>query len=156
MGIFDRFKNRTPASEPDPPPAVEPAPVVEAAPPVPQIGVLPAWAKVSDTVPPAGVSAVIEVDTGVAYDYWLKLLGVSEIDQYWLEVVYQCTKMDVQTGIEGTALDPRVSGKPVQFHFLRDDRYAQAKHKVGRGPSPATKGREARGHYQKVRGRLPF
>lgn len=130
---------------------------------------LPPWAKVA-SVHPSNVHLLINVDTNGYVEEWLKLLGDVQPDQYWLEVAYQCAKLDVQSCLVGTEYDPRASGKPVEFHFSRADQWAQRKFPVGKklkkkvngvektlaGAELATTGREARDHYVRIRGRLPF
>lgn len=128
---------------------------------------LPPWARVR----PSGdkFAIKIEVDTKRAYAEWQKLLGVSEdkFDQYWLEVMYQCVKMDLQYAIAGSSHDPRVAGKVAEFRFKRADDYALSKYKPGFGISAATRGigraaskkpaaLSAREHYKRIRGRLPM
>jgi hypothetical protein len=152
MGFWDFFKTPAPApvAEPAPPPLIPAGKVA----PTP-FGKLPAWA----TLVPAtsdGIGVNVEVDSEAAYPYWLDLLGAGATDQYWLEVAYQCIKLDVQSALVGTEYDPRIMGKPAQIIFSRAEQYAQSKHPPGRGASVATKGREARGHYVRVRGRMPF
>lgn len=139
---------------------------------------LPPWASVEEShLSDSGkVSIVIAVDTAAAVEEWLALLSDSpaveawvqaedpkalprhrpRLDQYWLEVAYQCTKLDVQTAIAGTEYDPRISGKPAQFHFNRADEYALIRHQYGRGIEIATQGKEARNHYVSIRGRMPM
>lgn len=114
---------------------------------------LPDWAKahVND-----GGMLVVEGDTDRYVAEWLQLLKVKTPDQYWLEVAYQCAKMDVQTAIEGSEFDPRTCKKPHYILFSRSSKYALAQHPTGKGAAAATQGREARDHYKRVRGRLPF
>lgn len=116
---------------------------------------LPEWASVDPRVPNK-VSININVDTNKAMREWIGLLGSPALDQYWLEVAYQCVKLDVQMAIAGTEFDPRISNRPAQFHFLRADQWAQKKHPVGRGAQAAAQGKEARGHYIRIRGSLPM
>jgi hypothetical protein len=134
-----------PLSSPTPAPRASPTP----------LGTLPAWATIAPSAS-KGIGAVVEVDSAQAYPYWLSLLGVSTPDQYWLEVAYQCIKLDVQSALVGTENDPRTLGKPVQINFARAEAFAQKAHPPGRGASLATQGREARTHYVRVRGRMPF
>lgn len=120
--------------------------------------VLPAWAQVveSQRSESGKVSVTIQADTDAFMREWLALLGVSEPDQYWLEVAYQCAKFDLQAAIVGTELDPRVSGKSAEFIFTRAPQWAQKSFPAGKGAHAATQGREAREHYKRVRGRMPF
>lgn len=116
---------------------------------------LPAWARVSK-VSSDRVALLIEADTAAAYQEWFALLGVTSPDQYWLEVAYQCAKLDLQSALVGTEYDPRASGKPVQFNFSRALECAHVRHPKGKGADAATRGREARAHYVRIRGRMPF
>jgi len=115
---------------------------------------LPAWAKVLEADP--RFSIVIEGDTDRYVAEWLQLLKVKVPDQYWLETAYQCAKMDLQTAIEGTEFDPRTATKSACFKFSRSSKYALGQHPPGKGTLAATQGREAREHYRRIRGRLPF
>ena len=117
--------------------------------------VLPPWARVSDHRS-AKVSICIDVDTEGYVNDWMALLAPPQIDQYWLEVAYQCAKLDVQMALVGTEYDPRFSGKPAEFHFSKSPELALVLHPHGRGVEAATKGKEARAHYVRIRGRMPF
>lgn len=91
------------------------------------------------------VNGVIEVDALKAYPAFLDELKVEEIDQYWLEVIFQCIKMDCQVAF---------GWGPI--HIIDKGRkYAQKKFPVGKGPYAATKGKEAREHYLILRGYMP-
>jgi hypothetical protein len=116
---------------------------------------LPPWAKVSPSGS-KGVSIKIDIDTDGAMREWMHLLGVERVDQYWLEVAFQCAKLDVQSALAGTKYDPRINGAPPMFSFNRADKWALRRHPVGRGIEAATKGKEARQHYQRIRGALPM
>lgn len=116
---------------------------------------LPGWARIAETHSEK-VSVCIEADTAGYIKEWFGLLNVETPDQYWLEVAYQCAKMDLQTALLGTQYDPRTSGKPAEFHFSRAPEYALTAHPKGKGVEAASKGREAREHYRRIRGRLPF
>ena len=116
---------------------------------------LPSWAK-QKAAKSNKVSVVVEVDTDAAYADWLQRLEVKNVDQYWLEVAYQCIKLDVQMALAGTSLDPRVAGKSAEFRFSNCPKYRLADHPVGKGAEAATQGREARGHYVRLRGAMPF
>lgn len=119
---------------------------------------LPAWAKVveSSTVRKGAATICIEGDTDGYVKDWLALLGVSQPDQYWLEVAYQCAKMDLQSAVVGTPYDPRTSGKPIEIKFTRAPQWALTAHSKGKGIAAASSGREARDHYTRIRGRRPF
>lgn len=119
---------------------------------------LPDWAERVDThLTNSGAAALaIEVDPNRAYREWADLLGVTQLDQYWLEVIYQCVKLDVQAALVGTPYDPRVASKPVEIIVKRASAWALRRFPKGRGAELATLGKEARAHYQRVRGRLPF
>ena len=115
---------------------------------------LPAWARIVEGG--AKLLVTVEVDSDKAYEVMLAELGAEVIDQYWLEVAYQCIKLDVQAALEGSALCPVGNGACAQFNFTRAPRWAQDKYKRGRGVLAATKGLEARGHYKRLRGRIPY
>lgn len=119
---------------------------------------LPPWAKVKDSViaDVGKVSLVIEADTKEYVEEWFKLLGVDKPDQYWLEVAYQCAKLDLQMAVLDTEFDPRHAGKAVEFRFSNYPPYALKRWPEGKGLEKATKGKEAREHYKRIRGRLPF
>ncbi len=119
---------------------------------------LPPWAHVrpSTTVTKGAASVCIEADMDGAMQEWLPLLTTQKPDQYWLEVAYQCAKMDVQSALTGTRYDPRLANMPAEIKFTRAARWALSAHPRGKGAEAATKGREAREHYRRVRGRLPF
>lgn len=119
---------------------------------------LPAWARIKDVPDNGRVSIIIEGDTDGYTREWFELLGVNlaDADQYWLEVAYQCAKMDLQMALEGTPFDPRTAGKPAEFHFTRHNHWKQKLHPPGKGIVAASKGLEAREHYRRIRGRLPL
>lgn len=103
---------------------------------------------------------VIEVSPDVAYPRIVAELGLVEekLDQYWLEVVYQIAKMDAQRLVQGTSDDPRPRGAPLQIHIRSGavkERWQIKRRPFGRGVFAATKGKEARGHYRRIRGELP-
>lgn len=117
---------------------------------------LPAYAKIVEGNPKLLVT--VEVDSDIAYGLMLDELGVAadKVDQYWLEVAYQCIKLDVQAALEGTELCPVKNECAAQINFTRAPRWALINFPVGRGTLLATKGREARQHYKRLRGRIPF
>lgn len=131
---------------------------------------LPSWAAACETHSHK-LGGRIEVDTGAAMHEWLTLLGApDQLTQYWIECAYQCVKLDLQLAIENSGIDPRTAGKPVEFNFQRADEFALNKFPPGdtrtvnvngtelqlSGVELATNGREAREHYKRIRGRLPF
>ncbi len=116
---------------------------------------LPPWAKFARDPNPK-MATTIDVDSAAAYAEWLQTLAPEKVDQYWLEVAFQCIKLDVQAAIAGTKYDPRVAGKMVEIKFSRAEAYALEKFPRGRGTEVATKGLEARGHYVRIRGAMPM
>ena len=117
---------------------------------------LPPWAEVEKHPHDGKVGICIRVSTKGYLEEWLELLQVTKIDQYWLEVCYQCAKLDIQRAIQDTEFDPRLMKAFAEFHFDDAPEYAQAKYSPGRGIAAATQGKEAREHYKRIRGRLPF
>ena len=117
---------------------------------------LPAWATPHEDFAKAKSLAdvgVVVVDPDLAYPALLKELGVpdAEINKYWLEVVYQCVKLDLQTamGRFGFKILIRSDGD-------RKERWALSKWPGG--PDQvlrATKGLEAKAHYRRIRGFIP-
>lgn len=102
---------------------------------------------------------VMVIDPDIAYPAVLTALGVKDgdLDQYWIEVAYQCAKMRVQDLVEGTEYDPRPNRAltiHVQAHGGRKDRWALTQYPPGRGAELATKGRAARQHYALLRARF--
>lgn len=133
---------------------------------------LPNWATKADSVlvDKKKVSIVINADCSVAYPEWLALLASDEYaskttpklanasspDKYWVEVAYQCIKLDLQAAIAGTEFDPTVTGIPAEFHLSNCPEFALANFPDGKGTAAATQGKEARAHYKRIRGSLPF
>lgn len=80
-----------------------------------------------------------------------------KIDAYWLEVAFQVAKMDIQSAISGTASMPEKGGAlliTVSDSTKAENGvsiYAQATAEKGRGAEAASKGREAREHYKRIR-----
>ena len=113
---------------------------------------LPAWAQRRE-------DGVILIDPDLAYPEFLKELGVAAPDRYWVEVAYQCAKLEVLRLVSHTDWDRRGDGVPLQFMILahdgRKDRWALANLPAGRGEDAATKGLEAREHYRRLRGFIP-
>ena len=72
------------------------------------------------------------------------------IDQYWIEVAYQCVKMELQRLLGRFNFEIRIVA-----HGGRKERWALKNHPNGRGVKAATQGREAREHYRRLRGFIP-
>ncbi len=117
---------------------------------------LPAWAEPH----PSDTNAVL-VDPDKAYPSLLSELGASEkIDRYWLEIAYQCVKMDLQTALRRYDFTIHIRSDDG-----RKDRWGFHAHKGTRGHAGkavddplvirATKGKEAREHYRRIRGFVP-
>ena len=119
---------------------------------------LPEWAEVvkSPRSDSGKVSISILGHTDGYVAEWFALLGVKVPDQYWLEVAYQCAKMDLQMALSGTPYDPLVAGKSAEFHFDRSERWALKNFQPGRGVQAASRDKEARAHYLRIRGKLPM
>lgn len=86
---------------------------------------------------------------------WEKCLAeLEEPTAYWLEVAYQCMKMDLQIAMRTFAFE-------IHVHDAKKA-WAQKKHKPGRGVAKAAGGsligkggKEAREHYKRLRGFIP-
>jgi len=110
---------------------------------------LPAWAN-------AIAPGKIEIEADGFYPEWLGLLGVADddIDQYALECAFQCAKMDIQFAVAGTELMPQEGGALV---IIVNDgskeagKWRQKFYPEGKGAKAASKGREAREHYKRIR-----
>lgn len=93
-----------------------------------------------------------EINADVAFPHFMKELGVKDLDQYWLEVIYQCAKLDLRRLL-------LISGKkpwPRQIRIRGSkEKWAQHRYPVGRGSYAATKGKEAREIYRQLRGFIP-
>lgn len=103
--------------------------------------VLPAWAS------HAGDNKV-EADPDKFYPAFMEELELkpADLDQYWLECIYQMMKMDLQTAM----------GKfGFAIHMLNRPKWALANYKEGKGIAVATKGHHAREHYRRLRGSIP-
>lgn len=95
------------------------------------------------------------IDPDIAYPQILTLLGVKDgdLDQYWIETAYQCSKLAVQALIDGTELDPRPKMGFViiiDSSGTRKDRWALRSHKRGKGAEVATKGLEAKRNFARI------
>lgn len=71
------------------------------------------------------------------------------LDQYWLEVCYQCMKMDLQAEF-GFNIEIRVNAEG-----RRKDKWTYDAHPEGLGAERAARGKEARKHFESLRGFLP-
>lgn len=117
----------------------------------------------ADMLPPWAArrkDGVFIVDADAAYKAILKELKVkpADYDQYWLEVAFQCMKLEIQRTIGGTRFDPRSRDVPTALCISiagGKEKWALNKFPPGRGIWLATKGKEARGHYLRLRGGIP-
>lgn len=91
----------------------------------------------------------VDVDEDGAYPLVMDLLGLEQ-DQYGLEVAFQCIKMAVQEmyGSQDKVLVINMRHGPDK------ERWAQAGKPTGKGWAAATKGREARTHYDRIRSKI--
>lgn len=117
---------------------------------------LPKWAKLTDR---PGKIPLIDVDADGAYESFLSELEVDQPDQYWLEVSYQCIKMELQLAMGSFAMEIRIHDhhevQGEEGETIITKRWRQKDYPKGRGTHPATFGREAREHFKRLRGRLP-
>jgi len=111
--------------------------------------VLPKWAKVI-------APGKIEIDADGFYPELLEELDApEELDQYWLETAFQCAKMDIQLAVAGTEAKPKPGGALViivKDNSKESGKWALKNHPKGKGVEAATKGREAREHFKRIRG----
>ena len=103
---------------------------------------------------------VIEINPDVVYPLLQEELGLADeqLDQYWLEVIFQFAKLDAIDLVEGTRHDRRAQNIALQIHVLpgrSKQRWQLKRYPVGRGAVLASKGLEARGHYLRLRGYVP-
>lgn len=96
------------------------------------------------------------LDPAVYFPAALEELEVAkaDIDQYWLEVAYQMMKLDAQHAVRMAGVDPRPK-KSLEFKVLNRPDWVLKNHPKGRGIEAASKGKEARGHFQRLRGFMP-
>lgn len=86
-----------------------------------------------------------------------KGLQRGEIDQYWLEVAFQCAKLDIKNAVNGSELSPQKGG--ALLIMVKDDtkadsgisRYAMASYKKGKNINYRAIYKEAREHYKRIR-----
>ena len=106
----------------------------------------PSWMTVRE-------DGTIQLDPDGFYPAYLKELEIADesIDQYWLEVVYQMVKLDVQALIVGTEYDQNSKGILTQINILSDDgrksRWVQVNFPFGLGVAQASTGQDARKLY---------
>lgn len=96
------------------------------------------------------------VDTSAAYPIVMKALDLKH-DQYGLEVAYQCIKMKVQELVAASGSDPRDKGRSLVILMEAGgdkERWALRNAPAGKGAAAATQGREARVHFDRIRGRI--
>lgn len=108
---------------------------------------LPDWATEIPT-PDGRISAYV-VDADGAYEALLTELGfpLDEPTQYHLECAYQCIKMEMQRLLGTFSFELRIKDP--------EKKWALKKFKKGKGIGAATKGKEAREHYKRIRGFVP-
>jgi hypothetical protein len=108
---------------------------------------LPAW--MVEVPTPDGKIPAYVVNADAAYEAILAELGfdVDELTQYHLEVAYQCIKMECQRILGTFGFELRIKDP--------EKKWALKKFKKGRGIDAATKGKEAREHYRRIRGFIP-
>lgn len=111
-------------------------------------GPLPEWATLRKDHP--GPLPRVDVDAKNAYEAMRLELGFPEKwDQYTLEVVYQCIKMELQLAMRADAFR-------CEIHIHDPTKqFAQKQFPKGRGAAAATKQREAREHFRRIRGVVP-
>ena len=122
---------------------------------------LPNWATV---IAPGKIEADAEkfypeliqelVDAGLNIDQ-------ENLDQYWLEVVFQMMKLDIQMSVIGTdAAPPEGGALIIMVNDVSKKKnagvslWAQKDKPAGKGAKAATKGMEAKENWRKIRGGL--
>ncbi len=112
---------------------------------------VPEWAKL-DLKNPNFPAGCFLVDPDEAYPALLGELGIEpeEVDKYWLEVVYQFVKLDLQFAMGRNNFTIVIRGS-------RDykKKWALKQHPDGKGIVAAAQGGGARAHYKRLRGFLP-
>ncbi len=108
---------------------------------------IPDWAEeVSVDVP--GRLDVYRIDADLAYPALWEELGFPDSPtQYHLEVVYQCIKMEMQRCLGKFSFEMRIMDPKKNW--------TQKGVRKGKGADAASKGREAREHYKRIRGFVP-
>lgn len=110
---------------------------------------LPEWA----TPHPTDGNAVL-VDPDICYPALLKELGLADekqITKYWIEVAYQCMKMDLQVAMGRFGFTIHVRADDGRKDRWCLENFPGTMADVTR----ATKGLEAREHYIRLRGFIP-
>lgn len=97
----------------------------------------------------------VEVQASEFYPFWLDSLGVSEPDQYWLDVAFVCMRMDIQLATELTESAPPRGGALVIIVQDSEKTYAMNKWPVGDGAGKLTR-KKAQQYFQKVRRATPM
>jgi hypothetical protein len=103
---------------------------------------LPEWATLTER---EGRIPVVDVDTHAAYPELLGELGVDQPDRYWVEVAYQCIKLDLQLAMRTPSFEIRMHDEGKQW-ALKD---------LPEGQGVEAADRAARGEYRRIRGFLP-
>lgn len=118
--------------------------------------------------------SIFYVDRDVVYSMFVKLykLKPKELTQYWIEVIYQSMKLEVQLQVAVNDCDPRIHDDThLEIRFLPCDLKIKEKWKIKNFPDPdvkkdkfgkeqngvwwASKGLGAKTHYKKLRNVLP-
>lgn len=120
-----------------------------------------------------GPDGMLYIDPDIAYPAMLKALGVEpeDIDQYWLEVCYQCVKLETDRIALERGFHPRQTGIGLSRTIMSEggrkqrwaiknypDRHADVwpgTNTPRSGVDRATNGKEAREHYKRIRGFVP-
>jgi hypothetical protein len=123
---------------------------------------LPAWAERHPVAP-----NTVLVDPDLMYPAFLKELGIKDPTQYWIETCYQMMKLDLQVAMRTFGFTIHVRGDDGRRSRWRLARFPDpdAKSVVHdghrfvvpgtSGVDRATKGKQAREHYRRLRGFLP-
>lgn len=109
---------------------------------------LPAWA-----APHPTQDNTVLVDPDLAYPALLDALGVkpAQRTKYWIEVAYQCVKMDLQVAMGRFGFTIHIRADDGRKERWALDRFPGAATDIAR----ATKGGDARAHYRRLRGFVP-
>lgn len=94
---------------------------------------------------------IAAIDLDIAGPVVLDRIGIAEadLDQYWIETVYQWVKLAAQEHVAARGLP---AGRAPEFRVVdRGARWRLAGRKPGKGVAAATKGLEAKAGYPRVR-----